>query len=126
MKSRRALRWGARIALASLLFAQGALALAACDWARRVPALAIAQEAQATTSEDCHREGRNRNLCVAHCLSEDQSLDKPVVSVLSCTLVATGVLHVNSLLHAKQAHLIPPNAVALGPPPRILFQSLKL
>ena len=108
-----------------MVYVQAAFAATLCNMQTPAPAVAIVQN----DAPPCHgtREARiNLNLCVAHCLSEDQSLDKPAVIIPNCSLVATGVLYIDTLLHARQAHRIPPDAVALGPPPRILFQSLKL
>ena len=69
----------AQLLLGVLLFAQAALALAGCDWLRAAPALAI----NASTSQaPCHEEPAvNANLCLAHCLSADQSADTPQVVV---------------------------------------------
>ena len=125
MLSRSTIRRTAAALLLMMVYVQGALAATLCSMQFPSAAAAIVQ----SDGPPCHETAGTRpnlNLCVAHCLSEDQSLDKPLVTVLAFSLVATGVLHVDSLLHARQAHRIAPHAVALGPPPRILFQSLKL
>jgi hypothetical protein len=115
----------ARLALAAMLFSQAALALAACESVRRAPALAIALAEHRIGGETCHEQGRNLNLCLAHCLGEDQSLDKPLVKVPA--LAGAPILSVpmpRASLHDACAprHLgVPP---AAAPPPRILFQSL--
>lgn len=126
MIPRRLLRLAARTLIGALLFSQAAVALAACDWLRRAPAHAIAQAEQPAAEARCHEQGRNLNLCVAHCLGEDQSLDKPAVSVpgfdaapvLSLPLIALAPRHV-----ARDAEFVP---VAAGPPPRIRFQTFRL
>ncbi len=126
MIPRRLLRLAARTLVGALLFAQAAVALAACDWLQRAPAHAIAQAEQPAAEARCHEQERNVNLCVAHCLGEDQSLDKPSVSipafaaapVLLLSLIALAPLHA-----ARDAEFVPP---AAGPPPRILFQTLRL
>ena len=128
MMSRRWLGLAARTLIGALLFAQAALALAACDWARRAPAArAIAQAEQPSAEPACHeQQGQYVNLCVAHCLGEDQSLDKPVFPVPA--FVAAPVLALPQITLAAQHGLrdsryLPP---AAGPPPRIRFQSLLL
>ena len=123
MVSRSTLKGMARLALAALLFAQAALVVAACESVRRAPALAVAEHR--INGETCHEQGRNLNLCLAHCLGEDQSLDKPLVKVPA--LSGAPVLCVparRAALHDACAprHLAVPHAGA--PPPRILFQSL--
>ena len=125
MLSRSATRRTAAALLLLMVYVQGAFAATLCSMQSPSAAVAIAQSnaAPCHESEDARP---NPNLCVAHCEGQSQSLDKPQVTVPEFFLVATGVLHVDSLLHARQAHPIPPSAVALGPPPRILFQSLKL
>jgi hypothetical protein len=123
MVSRSTLKAMARLALAAMLFSQAALALAACESVRRVPAIALAEHR--IDGETCHEQGRNLNLCLAHCLGGDQSLDKPLVKVPA--LAGAPILSVPMLrasLHDACAprHLgVPP---AAAPPPRILFQSL--
>jgi hypothetical protein len=126
MISRSALRLSARFVLAALLFAQGALALAACDWMRRAPSLAVAQTGQPAPEAECPMRERNVNLCVAHCLGEDQSLDKPSIDIPA--LAAAPVIAQHSIALAphhsvRLADLAPP---AIGPPPRIRFQTLLL
>lgn len=114
----------ARVALALMLFAQGTLALAACDWARRAPALALTQAEQ--SSAGCMEQMPNVNLCVAHCLGENQSLDKPSVALPA--LPPAPILTLNHFVleprsGARAADLPAPSA---GPPSRIRFQSLLL
>lgn len=107
--------------LGALLFAQAALAVAACDWSRAAPAMALAATADVPT---CHEApARNPNLCLAHCLSFDQSPDKPQLQVLA--LPAAPVLVVArplaSASEAIESRFRLPRPAA--PPPRILFQS---
>ena len=113
------------MALAAMLFTQAALVFAACESAWRAPALVIALAERRIDGENCHERGINVNLCLAHCLGEDQSLDKPLVKVP--TLSAAPVFSMPALLvspHEARAprRLAVPHAP--GPPPRILFQSL--
>ena len=126
MISRRFLKRVARGAIAVLMFAQGALALAACESMRRDPAQAIAQAGQVMGEERCHEPEQNVNLCVAHCMVGDQSLDKPVFPVPA--FAAAPVLAVPLIVLAaehgvRDSRYLPP---AAGPPPRIRFQSLLL
>lgn len=115
----------ARWALAAMLFTQAAMAFAACESVGRAPAAVIALAAHSADSENCHDEGSNPNLCLAHCLGEDQSLDKHVVKV--------PVFSALVFLHGPTAYASPckvsaPRRLTMphagAPPPRILFQSL--
>ena len=104
-----------------MLFAQAALAAAACDLPVSSPALAFTQK---TDAPSCHEAPeRNANLCLTHCLSSDQSADIPKVDVPA--LVAGPVLiapagDVRGATNARLRHALPRPA---APPPRILFQS---
>jgi hypothetical protein len=115
----------ARVALAAMLFTQAALVFAACESAWRAPALVIAHAAPPGNNVTCHEQDGNANLCLAHCLGEDQSLDKPLVKVPA--LSAAPVFSMPAVLvspheaHAPRRLAVPH---APGPPPRILFQSL--
>lgn len=125
MVSRSTLKGMARLALAALLFAQAALVLAACDSIRRAPALAIALAAPPGDDPTCRERGGNANLCLAHCLGGDQSLDKPLVTIPA--LPSAPVLSLQApLVSLHDARATRRFAVphAAGPPPRILFQSL--
>ena len=125
MASRSTLKATARLALAAMLFTQAALVFAVCESAWRAPALVIALSEQRIDSADCHEQRINVNLCLAHCLGEDQSLDKPLVKVP--TLSVESVFFMPALLVSPQEACVPrPLAVphVAGPPPRILFQSL--
>jgi len=63
----------AQLVLGLLLFTQGALAMAGCDWSRAAPALTVAAS---SSQPPCHEvPAINANLCLAHCLSADQSAD---------------------------------------------------
>ena len=123
MALRSTLKGMARLALAAMLFAQAALVFAACESVRRAPALALA--APPGSDATCHEQGRNVNLCLAHCLGEDQSLDKPLVKVPALSVAP--IFFMPAVLvspHEARAprRLAVPHAA--GPPPRILFQSL--
>ena len=115
----------ARLALAALLFTQAALVLAACESVWRTPALVIALGDQGTHRENCHEQAVNVNLCLAHCLGEDQSLDKPLLKVPAPSVAPVFFMPV-VLVPQQQARAPQRLAVphAAGPPLRILFQSL--
>ena len=113
------------MALAAMLFTQAALVFAACESAWRAPALAIALAAPPGNDATCHEQGGNANLCLAHCLCEDQSLDKPLVKVPA--LSAAPVFFVPAVLVSPHEACAPRRLAvphAAGPPLRILFQSL--
>ena len=108
--------------LAVLLFTQAALAGAACSMPERSPARAIA----GPQSMPCHqsqREERNANLCLADCLSFDQSSSTPPLPVFAPPLAPVLLVPLADrtapLVAAGQFMLPHPPA----PPPRILFQS---
>ena len=112
--------------LGFLAFAQAALAVARCDWQERSPARAVSVE----MAQPCHEaadETRNANLCLAHCQSESQSLDKPSVNVhampetpvLSVPLAAT---HADDL---RMSALSFRNYPSGAPPPQFLLQVIR-
>jgi len=119
MLIRSRIRSTAKILLVAMLFAQAAIAAAACDMPVRAPAQAIAQ----MSALPCHEEpAQNANQCLAHCLSADQNSDAPQFPVPA--------------LHAAPALVVPvldiPEARAVilcdalphpAPPLRILFQT---
>lgn len=108
--------------LAAIVFAQVALALAACNL-ETAPSRALALST-ASAAEPCHEEApATDTLCTAHCVASDPALDKHQVSV---------PILPSHLLPAIQVRVVPYRAVALppdrvpaaSPPARILFQSL--
>ena len=104
-----------------MVFVQGALAATMCASLPQSAAAAVA----AGSPPPCHEEAAadtrgNANLCVAHCESKSQSLDKPSVAVHS--LPATPVLRVSlaSVANVSRPSLF--EAVPSGtPPPLIRF-----
>jgi hypothetical protein len=121
MWTRKRLARLARAVLGVLLFAQGALAMAGCDWLRAAPALAIAAS---SSQPPCHEAPAvNANLCLAHCLSADQSADTPQVVVpvwVDCAPFRVVVIERWIARVVDVRFVLPWPAV---PPPRILFQS---
>ena len=125
MVARSKLKAMARLALGAMLFTQAALVFAMCESAWRTPALVIAFADERLEGTSCHEQEMNANLCLAHCLGDDQSLDKPLVKVPA--LPVAPVFFMPAVLvspHEARAprRLAVPHAP--GPPPRILFQSL--
>ena len=111
------------LALAAMLFAQAAFALAACDPAgAQSRALMIAGHQEPPAP--CHQPADNANLCLTHCQSGEQTLDKHQVKLpeLSPQPVLAVRLWQQARLPASTV-LRTPSAFA-GPPPRILFRSL--
>lgn len=118
MNSRGTVRKIAGVLLGALLFAQAALAAARCD----MPDLSPAQVFTQPESMPCHEEpARNANLCLAQCLSADQSAETPQVVVPAWSGMAPLAAMVADRPRAQVAKLRhePPDPV--GPPPRILF-----
>jgi hypothetical protein len=107
--------------LGLLLFTQAALATAGCDWLRAAPALAIAES---TNRPPCHEAPAvNANLCLAHCLSADQSTDTAQVVVpvwVACAPIAV-VAFDRWVARTEDLRFVLPRPSA--PPPRILFHS---
>jgi len=125
MLLRSKLKAMARLALAAVLFTQAALVFAACESLWRAPALVIALAERAIDGENCHEPGINVNLCLAHCLGDDQSLDKPLVKVPALAFAPPFFVPAVQVLpdaaRAPQRRAVPH---AAGPPLRILYQSL--
>jgi len=120
MLVRSRVRRFARVALASVLFAQMAIAAAVCN----MPDRSLAQVFEQDVAMPCHEAPpQNRNLCLAHCLSADQSADTPQVVVPGWSGIVTLVVAVAE--SSREPVIFPrgrePHAAA--PPPRILFQS---
>jgi hypothetical protein len=109
--------------LCVMLFAQAALAAAACDLPASSPVLAFTQK---TDAPSCHEAPeRNANLCLTHCLSSDQSADIPKVDVPALVAGPVLIVPIGDVRGApnarqRQRHALPRPA---APPPRILFQS---
>lgn len=121
MNSRGTVKKIVTVLLGAMLFAQAALAVAACDWLRVAPAQAIAAKPSEPT---CHDEpAQNANLCLTHCLGADQSMDTPKVAISawsqSSLLVIGAVARAPAPKAALRFTLPPPGA----PPPRILYHS---
>jgi len=114
-----------------MLFAQGALALAACGWAQREPARVVA----GMDDMGCCTEGaiardlsENANLCLAHCTGDAQRVEafgSPPLPMLS----ASAVLVVALPLQVGRNDLSRGRPLAYGfaaPPLVILFQNFRI
>jgi hypothetical protein len=120
MLCRSRVRSLARIVLAALLFSQAAIGAAACDMPDRSPAMAFEDE----VVMPCHQApAQYKNLCLAHCLSADQSADTPQVVVPAWSGAASLIVAIveNTSTPVVAPRRMTPRAAA--PPPRILFQS---
>jgi hypothetical protein len=119
MLSRSRTRDFARILLAALLFSQAAIAAAACDMPDRSPAQAFTLP----EAMPCHEEPvQNPNICLAHCLSADQSADTPQVIVHAWCGVAPLTVAAPERWSSR-AVVWQRAPLPAEPPPRILFQS---
>lgn len=118
----RSAREIAKAVLGVLLFAQVALAVAACDWLRIAPAQAVAAKPSEPT---CHDEpSRNANLCLSHCLGSDQNagilqVPIPAWSQTYYFLVIADIENIRAPQVDLRYTLPRPGA----PPPRVLFQT---
>lgn len=118
MLKRRSITRVARLLLGVLAFAQAALAWSACGAMERSPQRAFERE------PECHHAAGppNVNLCLMHCTSDRQSLDKPVLHLPALADAVVLVVHAPfaAAAHASAAPRdVSPFAGA--PPPRILF-----
>ena len=112
-------------ALAAMLFVQAALALASCEPLQRARSHGSAMTLGNDDVPPCHEAAKSVHVCLVHCQSGDQTLDKPQVKVPPLVF-STPMLAVREWLEPHQAAAAGarlPLPVA-GPPRRILFQSL--
>jgi len=125
MFGRRALKTVARLALAGFLLAHAALAIAGCELGERSAARAILN-ASAASDEPCHQQSDDSAaLCVVHCVTQTQTLEKPFWKAPAPAAAPALVFFV---VFSSPAAVAPP-AVDLplaltGPPRRILFRTL--
>ncbi len=123
MRPLRRVKKIAGVLLGVLLLAQAALAIAACDWLRVAPAKALAEK---SNEPSCHEQpARNANLCLAHCLSADQSADTPQFAIPAWSQASLlVVLGIERSPRRLTTHFTLPRPGA--PPPRILFQTFQI
>jgi len=121
MLTHRRLKGTAKLLLGAMLFAQAALAAAECDWLRVAPAQALAAKA---SEPSCHQEpASNANLCLAHCLSGDQSSDSTQVTLPAMPASPVLLAPMPDKREAPAARLRHSLPRPAAPPPRILFQT---
>lgn len=124
-RTRRLLRHGALAALAAMLFAQGALALAACE-VSGTPSrgAALVMSADGARQPPCHEASPAvEPLCLAHCQASDPSLDKaqaPVAVLPVAALPSIAFLPFIEFGVQRTPEGLPP----ASPPARILFRTL--
>lgn len=119
----------ARIALALMLFAQGAMAWSACQLPERAPELALRA---ATEHQGCEQMTASNtaesSVCFTHSLAEKQSLYKPALDIPVMSFEAP--LIVPAVPDAFSIGGLAPYGLALvaatGPPRRILLQSFQI
>lgn len=122
MFARRTRIRAARLLIGLFLFAQGMVAFAACEWGERSAARAVASAASGEVQ--CHEadQGMGANVCVMHCVTGSQSLDKPAFKLPAMAPAPVLVLHARLEWATPRATEIP--LPVAGPPPRILFRTL--
>lgn len=124
MVSRVTLKKIARFALAGFLFIQGAVAAAGCDLGGYSAAQAILN-ASAADDHACHQEDQSTaTLCVAHCVTQTQSLDKPFWKAPAPAAAPVAVVLVPGSLAAVPAPTFDLPLALAGPPRRILYRTL--
>ena len=119
----------ARIALALMLFAQGAMAWSACELPERAPEQALRPAALPLGCDQMTAEPEAVSaVCFSHCLAGKQSLDKPALDLPALSPVAA--LIVDPASDASSVSGVPPYLLApvagTGPPRRILLQSFQI
>src|SRR5258705_12322995 len=120
MLLRSHVRTAARTMLAALLFAQAAVAGAACEMPDRAPAKAVTHD----PAMPCHEDpAPNTNLCLAHCLSGDQSADTPQVGMPAWNGAVVLTVEIFDRCSIRSTSLLRYFPHPAAPPPRILFQS---
>lgn len=114
----------ARVTLALVLFAQGAMAWSACDWLEVSPYRAVLAAAEVAP---CHESGFG-GACLTHCLSERQAVQKVPSDVPA--MPAAPVLMTAVQPEADSRLAVAPTFDSLlpgsGPPRRILLQSFQV
>lgn len=120
----RGVRRGAALAgLAAMLFAQAALALAACTLERDARARGMAQAASAGETPPCHEAQAADPLCSAHCQASEPLLDKHTLKP-PLPPVAPAPAFVPPVSRPLAVFVPARQVPAASPPARILYQSL--
>jgi hypothetical protein len=113
----------ARVTLALMLFAQGVMAWAVCDWLESSPARAVLAAAEVAP---CHESGFGA-ACLAHCLSDRQTVQKVTMDIpaMPPAPVLTLAERLDPAPYGVVAY-ISDRALGTGPPRRILLQSFQI
>lgn len=117
----------ARIALALMLFAQGAMAWSACQLPERVPELALRAAVEHQGCEQMTASNpAESSACFTQTLADKQSLYKPALDVpaMAAGPVLAIALSLDWHFGASEPQGIP--IAATGPPRRILLQSFQI
>jgi len=130
MPLRRRIRSVAACLLGVMLYAQAAIAMAACEWGQREPARAvIAMEDMVCCAEHEAPDSpsANANLCLAHCTSDSQRVDtySPTVAIVAPAPVLTAA----PVSQEGRVLLSRIRSAAYGfaaPPLSILFQNFRV
>src|SRR5471032_446944 len=115
--------WVARIILALMFFAQGAMAWSACDLVEHSPVRAVLASAEVAP---CHESGFG-GACLTYCLSDRQAaqkagMDIPAMPAAPVLTLALQLDPVPSIVVACVSETAP----GTGPPRRILLQSFQI
>ena len=113
----------ARITLALMLFAQGAMAWSTCEWLENSPVQAVLAAAE---TEPCH-EGGNGVACLAQRLSDRQAVQKVTsdIPAMPSAPVLTLALRIDPVWDTGVAPAYD-SGLGTGPPRRILLQSFQI
>ena len=117
----------ARIALALMLFAQGAMAWSACALPEKSPERALRAAVEHQGCEQMTEQSAASSVCFTHTLADKQSLYKAPLDIPAApsepalTVAPAGDTHFKA---ANTCCLFP--IAATGPPRRILLQSFQI
>lgn len=117
----------ARSVLALMLFAQASVAWAACDWLARAPERVLRVAAEHAGCENVGTSATSAApVCLAHCLSDKQALNKVAPDVpqvpAAVLIVMLPVGTVSDRDFARESNQV----IGTGPPRRILLQSFQI
>jgi hypothetical protein len=115
--------WIARIVLALMFFAQGAMVWSACDLPEHSPVRAVLASAEVAP---CHESGFG-GACLTYCLSDRQAVQKAGMDIpaMPPAPVLTLALQLDPVPFTGVTYLSEA-ALGTGPPRRILLQSFQI
>jgi len=115
--------WIARIVLALMFFAQGAMAWSACDLPEHSPVRAVLASAEVAP---CHQSGFG-GACLAYCLSDRQVVQKVSMDIPAMPSAPVLTLAIRFVpLSPLGIAYVSDSAPGTGPPRRILLQSFQI